>query len=86
MWASRREFRRAGFGRMAGGELGFAMVVMAVMMVMRRRGEGRSGAHQDQKRGSKNLLHGVNVARGRLWKCLRRAHESSEKTADANMR
>jgi hypothetical protein len=54
--------------------------------MMRRRGEGRSGEHEDQESSSKNLLHGVNLARRRLWKYLRRTHESSEETADPNMR
>jgi hypothetical protein len=63
------------------------MVVMTMMVVVvRRRGEGRSGEHQDEERSSENLLHGVNVARGRMWKCLRRAHESSEEPSDPNMR
>jgi hypothetical protein len=39
-------------------ELGFAMVVMTVMVMMRRCGEGRSGEHEDQEHSSKNLLHG----------------------------
>jgi len=67
-------------------DLGFVMVVMTVMVVMRRRGEGRSGEHEYQKHSGENLLHGVNLARCRLWKYLRRAHESSEETADPNMR
>lgn len=33
------------------------MVVMTVVMMMRSRGERRSGEHQDQEHGSKNLLH-----------------------------
>jgi hypothetical protein len=37
------------------------MMVMAMVMVMGR-GERRSGTHQDQKHGSKNLLHSLNVA------------------------
>jgi hypothetical protein len=37
--------------------------VMTVVMVMRSRGECRSGEHQDQKHSSKNLLHGLNLAR-----------------------
>lgn len=43
---------------MAGVELGFAVVVMTVMMMVRRRGEGRGGEHEDQEHSSKNLLHG----------------------------
>jgi hypothetical protein len=39
------------------------MVMMMVMMVMRRRGKRRSGENQNQEHGSKNLLHGLNVAR-----------------------
>jgi len=35
------------------------MVVMMVMVMMRSRGERRSGEHQDQKHSSKDLLHGV---------------------------
>lgn len=67
--------------------LGFAMVVMTMMVVMmRRRGEGRSGEHQDEERSSDNLLHGVNLTRCKLWKYLRRAHESSEEPADPKMR
>ena len=62
------------------------MVVMTMVVMVRRRGECRSGEHQDEERSSKNLLHGVNVARGRLWKCLRKAHESSEEPADLKMR
>jgi len=38
-------------------ELGFAMVVMTVMVVMRSR-ERRSGEHEDQEHSSENLLHG----------------------------
>jgi hypothetical protein len=38
--------------------LGFAMVVMTVMVVMRSRCERRSGEHEDQEHSSKNLLHG----------------------------
>jgi 5-bromo-4-chloroindolyl phosphate hydrolysis protein len=67
--------------------LGFVVVVMVVMMmVMRSRGKGRSCEHEDQEHSSKDLLHEVNLARCRLWKYLRRAHESSEETADPNMR
>ncbi len=36
---------------------------------VRRRGEGWSSENQDEERSSENLLHGANVARGRLWKC-----------------
>ena len=39
-------------------KLGFAMVVMTVMMVMRRGGKGRGGEHEDQEHSCKNLLHG----------------------------
>lgn len=43
-------------------ELGLAMVVVAMMMVMRSRGERRTGEHHDQEHSSKNLLHGLNLA------------------------
>jgi hypothetical protein len=43
---------------MTGAELGFAMVVMTMMVVVRRRGERRSGEHEDQEHSSENLLHG----------------------------
>jgi hypothetical protein len=42
--------------------LGFAMVVMMVMVVMRSRGKRRSGENQDQEHSSKNLLHEENLA------------------------
>lgn len=42
-----------------------AMMVMMVM-VMRGRGERRGGEDHDQKYSSKNLFHGLNVARCRL--------------------
>jgi hypothetical protein len=38
------------------------MVVVMVVMMMRSRGERRSGENQDQEHSSKNLLHGVNLA------------------------
>ena len=38
--------------------LGFAMVVMTMMVVMRRRGECRSGEHEDEEHSSENLFHG----------------------------
>lgn len=38
------------------------MVVVAMMMVMRSRGERRTGEHHDQEHSSKNLLHGLNLA------------------------
>ena len=44
------------------------MVVMTMVMVMRSRGQRRSGEHQDKEHGSKDLFHGVNVARCELWK------------------
>jgi hypothetical protein len=47
---------------MTGIELGFAMVVMTVMVMMRRRGERWSGEHEDQEHSSKNLLHEENLA------------------------
>ena len=43
---------------MTGIELGFAMVVMTVMVVMRSCRERRSGEHEDQEHSSKNLFHG----------------------------
>jgi len=42
--------------------LGPAVVVMAVVVMMRGGSERRCGEHQDQKHGSKDLLHGVNLA------------------------
>lgn len=66
--------------------LGFGMVVMTMVMVMRSRGQRRSGEHQDKEHGSKDLLHGVNVARCELWKSELRQHESSEQTPRPNMR
>ena len=64
--------------------LRLAMVVMMmVMVVMRGRGERRSGEYHDQKYSSKDLLHGLNVARRRLWKVPRNPHESSEETIRA---
>lgn len=57
------------------------MVMVTMMMVMLSRGERRSGNHEDQEHSSKDLLHGVNLARCRLWKYLPRAYESSEETA-----
>ena len=44
------------------GQLGLVVVVMVVMM-MRSRGKRRSGENQDKEHGSKDLLHGVNLAR-----------------------
>jgi len=38
------------------------MVVMTVMVVMRSRGERRSGEDQDKEHSSKYLLHAVNLA------------------------
>jgi hypothetical protein len=38
------------------------VMMMVVMMVMRRRGKRRGGENQNQEHGSKDLLHGVNVA------------------------
>lgn len=46
--------------------LGFAVVVMTVMVMMRRRGEGRSSEHEDQERSSKNLLHGGKCSTMRI--------------------
>jgi hypothetical protein len=45
-------------------KLSFAVVVMTVMVVVRRRGESRSGEHEDQKRSSENLLHGGKCSTG----------------------
>jgi len=73
-------------GKLGLGELGLAVVVVTVMMVMLSRCERRSGDHEDQEHSSKDLLHGVNLARCCLWKYLRRAHESSEETAGIGMR
>lgn len=70
-WANRSGYApdprwgRTNFGL---AELGRVVMVMMVVMVMGRRGERRSGKHQDQKHSSKDLLHGVNVTRGELWK------------------
>jgi hypothetical protein len=47
---------------MAGVELGFAMVVMTMMVVMRSRREGWSSEHEDQEHSSKNLLHGAKCS------------------------
>jgi len=47
---------------MTGSTLGFAMVMVTMMMVMRSRGKRRSCEHEDQKHGGKDLLHGVNLA------------------------
>jgi hypothetical protein len=44
------------------------VAVMTVVMVVRSRGKRRSGENHDQENGSKNLLHGLNVARWGLWK------------------
>jgi hypothetical protein len=46
---------------------------MVVMVMMRSRGERRGGEHQDQEHGSKDLLHGENLARGDFWRQLRPA-------------
>jgi hypothetical protein len=62
------------------------MVVMAVMVVMCSCRERRSGEHEDQEHSSKDLLHGVNVARGGLWKYQWARHESSVETHGAGMR
>ena len=62
------------------------MVVVAVMVVMRSRRERRSGEHEDQEHSSKDLLHGVNVARGGLWKYQWARHESSVEMPGAGMR
>ena len=48
-------------------------LVMVVMVMMRSRGERRGGEHQDQEHGSKDLLHGENLARGDFWRQLRPA-------------
>jgi hypothetical protein len=53
-------------GSMVGVELGFAMVMMMVMVVIRSRGKRRGGEHQDQEHGSKNLFHGENLAQRRF--------------------
>ena len=82
-WANRWE---SGFPGFATVFLGFAMVVMTVMVVMRSRGERRSGEHEDQEHSSGDLLHGVNVARGGLWKYQWARHESSVETPGAGMR
>ncbi len=66
-------------------DLGLVMVVMMVM-VMIRRGERRGGEHQNQKHSSKDLLHGVNLARWKLWKPARLAGESSEEMVHPTMR
>jgi hypothetical protein len=50
-------------GKLGLGELGLAVVVVTVMMVMLSRCERRSGDHEDQEHSSKDLLHGVNLAR-----------------------
>ena len=42
--------------------LGPAVVVMAVVMMMRGDSERRGGEDQDQEHGSKDLLHAVNLA------------------------
>src|SRR5579871_1654626 len=62
------------------------MVVMTVMVVVRRRGKGRGGEHEEQKHRSKDLLHGLNVARCGLWKWSCESHVSSEETCCAGMR
>lgn len=61
-------------------------MVMMMVVMMGRRGERRSGKHQDQKHSSKNLLHGVNVTRGELWKAAQAPHVSSEETSRAGKR
>jgi hypothetical protein len=66
--------------------LGFAVMVVTVVVMVGCRSESWSGEHEDQECSSENLLHGVNLARCRLWKYVRRAHESSEETADPSMR
>jgi hypothetical protein len=38
------------------------VVVMMVMVMMRSRSERRGGEHQDQEHGSKDFLHGGNLA------------------------
>jgi hypothetical protein len=44
--------------------LGFAMVMMMVVMVMvNDSGENRAGKHRQQQCGGENLLHGQNLAR-----------------------
>ena len=46
------------------------VVMVVVMMVMRVAANAGAGEHQDKEHSSKNLLHGVNLARCRLWKHL----------------
>ena len=61
-------FREASGHResMVGVELGFAVVVMTVMVVVRRRSEGRGGEHEDQENSSKDLLHGGKCSTMRI--------------------
>jgi hypothetical protein len=42
------------------------VVMMAVMMAPG--GKGRAGEHEDKEDSSDDLLHGKNLAWGRLWK------------------
>jgi hypothetical protein len=37
-------------------------MMVTMMMVMRSRGKRRRCEHEDQEHGSKDLLHGVNLA------------------------
>lgn len=43
-----------------GSNLGYAVMVMGVMVMMTRSGEGRAGENHHQQDSSKNLFHGSN--------------------------
>jgi hypothetical protein len=57
------------------------VTVMTMVMVVRSCGKRRSREDHDEENGSENLLHGLNVARCRLWKREWGQHESTEVTS-----